>query len=69
MFTDIESSTQRWQADESRMSVELGEHDRLPARVVSDHAGTVFKHTGDGVCAVFTAASAAVDAALAAQRG
>ena len=68
MFTDIESSTQRWLADESRMSVELDAHDRLLARVVGDHVGIVFKHTGDGVCAVFTSAPSAVDAALAAQR-
>jgi predicted ATPase/class 3 adenylate cyclase len=69
MFTDIEASTQRWQADETRMSAELGDHDRLLEQVVSDHAGTVFKHTGDGVCAVFTSASAAIDAAVAAQHG
>ncbi len=67
MFTDIESSTQRWQADETQMSRELDEHDRLLARVVSDHDGVVFKHTGDGICAVFTSATSGIDAAVAAQ--
>ena len=32
------------------------------------HDGSVFKHTGDGVCAVFASPRAAVDAAMAAQR-
>jgi predicted ATPase/class 3 adenylate cyclase/DNA-binding winged helix-turn-helix (wHTH) protein len=67
MFTDIESSTQRWQADEARMSLELDDHDQLLARVIGEHQGIVFKHTGDGVCAVFTSSTAAIDAAVAAQ--
>ena len=36
--------------------------------VVEAHRGTVFKHTGDGVCAVFESARDAIDAAVAAQR-
>ncbi|MFN3257783.1 MAG: BTAD domain-containing putative transcriptional regulator [Ilumatobacter sp.] len=67
LFTDIESSTQRWQADESRMSHELERHDTLLARIITDHDGMVFRHTIDGVCAVFSSATAAVDAAVAAQ--
>ena len=35
---------------------------------VAIHAGRLFKHTGDGVCAVFASPKAAVDAAVAAQR-
>ena len=35
---------------------------------IETHDGWLFKHTGDGVCAVFASPSAAVDAAIAAQR-
>ena len=35
---------------------------------VAKQEGWLFKHTGDGVCAAFASPSAAVDAAVAAQR-
>ena len=34
----------------------------------SAHGGELFKHTGDGMCAVFASPRSAVDAAIAAQR-
>jgi DNA-binding SARP family transcriptional activator len=64
MFTDIEGSTERWQRDELAMSTALASHDLTIRSVVSEHGGSVFKHTGDGVCAVFTSATAAVSAAI-----
>ncbi len=67
MFTDIEGSTERWQHDELAMSAALANHDLTIRSVVELHDGSVFKHTGDGVCAVFTSAPAAVAAAVAAQ--
>jgi len=68
LFTDIESSTQRWHDDRDGMAVALAEHDALLTRVVEAHDGRVFKHTGDGVCAVFESAGQAVAAASEAQR-
>ena len=56
LFTDIEGSTQRWQHDDQAMSAALASHDHLIRLVVERHGGVVFKHTGDGVCAVFTSA-------------
>ena len=35
---------------------------------IETHDGWLFKHTGDGVCAVFASPRSAVDAAVAAQR-
>jgi predicted ATPase/class 3 adenylate cyclase len=67
MFTDIEGSTQRWQDDDQAMSDALAAHDHTIRSVVDRHGGIVFKHTGDGVCAVFTSAPAAVAAAVDAQ--
>jgi predicted ATPase len=49
------------------MSDALAAHDHTIRSVVDRHGGVVFKHTGDGVCAVFTSAPAAVAAAVAAQ--
>jgi predicted ATPase len=68
LFTDIEGSTQRWQADSRAMAAALAAHDELIRSEVAGHGGQVFKHTGDGMCAVFTSAPAAVRAAVAMQR-
>src|SRR6187402_2013173 len=67
LFTDIEESTRRWQQDADGMSAALAEHDRIVHDAVAAAGGTVFKHTGDGMCAVFRSAHAAVTAALTAQ--
>jgi predicted ATPase len=67
LFTDIEGSTQRWQHDHQAMSDALATHDHLIRSVVERHGGVVFKHTGDGMCAVFRSAPAAMTAAVEAQ--
>lgn len=66
-FSDVEGSTQRWQVDEAAMAAALSSHDDVMRAVVEDQGGIIFKHTGDGVCAVFSSAPHAVDAAVAAQ--
>ena len=68
MFTDIEGSTERWQRDEAAMSAALADHDRAVRAAVESNDGRVFKHTGDGICAVFTSARQAATAAVAARR-
>jgi len=68
LFTDIEGSTRRWEADADAMRAALEIHDELLRDAIADHGGEFFKHTGDGVCAVFSSSRAAVDAAMAAQR-
>ncbi|MGO4446991.1 NB-ARC domain-containing protein [Mycobacterium sp. 2YAF39] len=68
LFTDIEGSTRRWEADADAMRSALGIHDAVLRDAIQDHGGVVFKHTGDGVCAVFASPGDAVDAAVAAQR-
>ena len=67
LFTDIEGSTQRWEQAPSRMRVALAHHDRVLAEVIEGHTGVVFKHTGDGVAAVFTSPQHAANAAIAIQ--
>ena len=68
LFTDIEGSTRRWETDADAMRAALATHDALLGQTVEAHNGRLFKHTGDGVCAVFASPHSAVDAAVAAQR-
>jgi class 3 adenylate cyclase len=68
LFTDIEGSTRLWDNDESRMVEALDAHDETLRRVVEEHGGRLFKHTGDGIRAAFYSAQEAVAAAVAAQR-
>lgn len=68
LFTDLEASTRRWEAHPEAMSPALARHDALLQKAVAGHGGTVFKHTGDGFCAVFPDARAALTAAVAGQQ-
>ena len=68
LFTDVEGSTERWHRDEAAMSTALAAHDQVIRAAVESFDGWVFKHTGDGICAVFTSARKAVVAALQSQR-
>ena len=67
LFTDVEGSTRRWAADPEQMARHLARHDDVLRRAVAEHRGEVFKHTGDGICAVFGSAVDAARAAVAAQ--
>ena len=68
LFTDVEGSTRRWEADADEMQIALGAHDEALRGAIEGHGGWLFKHTGDGVCAAFASPRSAVDAAVAAQR-
>ncbi len=68
LFTDIEGSTRRWEADADGMRTALAAHDEVLRRAIEAHGGWLFKHTGDGVCAAFASPRSAVDAAVSAQR-
>jgi predicted ATPase len=68
LFTDIEGSTRRWEADQDAMRVALEAHNQVLRETVEAHDGKVFNYTGDGMCAVFSSPRSAVDAAVAAQR-
>ena len=68
LFTDVEGSTRRWEADAQAMRAALAAHDEVLHKAIEAHGGWLFKHTGDGVCAAFASPRSAVDAAVAAQR-
>ncbi len=67
LFTDVEGSTRRWEADAEGMRAALATHDEVLRGAIEGHGGWLFKHTGDGVCAAFASPRSAVDAAVAAQ--
>jgi class 3 adenylate cyclase len=67
LFTDVEGSTRRWEADADEMRIALAAHDEVLRGAIEGHGGWLFKHTGDGVCAAFASPRSAADAAVAAQ--
>jgi predicted ATPase len=67
LFTDIEGSTRRWEANPDAMRAALEAHNQVLRDAVDAHDGRVFNYTGDGMCAVFDSPRSAVDAAIAAQ--
>lgn len=68
LFTDIEGSTRRWESDADAMRVALACHDKVLRSAIEAHDGYVFSHSGDGLAAAFASPSAAVEAAVDAQR-
>ena len=68
LFTDIEGSTPRWEHDAHDMGIALEFHDQVLTEVISSHGGRVFKHTGDGMGAVFVSPTHAASAAVEIQR-
>lgn len=68
LFTDIEGSTQRWEAHRAEMARAVARHDKLVHAAVAKHGGFVFKTVGDAFCVGFSRPEDAVAAALDAQR-
>jgi predicted ATPase/class 3 adenylate cyclase len=69
LVSDIEGSTRLWEGDEPGMRRALARHDDVLRAAVQVLGGHVFKHTGDGMMAVFADAGQAIAAAVQAQRG
>jgi predicted ATPase/class 3 adenylate cyclase len=67
LFSDIESSTRRWEKDSDGMAADLAVHDQLLRRAVESVGGEVFSHTGDGMVAAFVQPGAALQAAVVGQ--
>jgi predicted ATPase/class 3 adenylate cyclase len=68
LFTDVEGSTRRWEADAEAMRAALAAHDAVLRSAIEARGGWLFKHTGDGICAAFSSPRSAIDAAVAAQQ-
>jgi len=68
LFTDVEGSTRRWEADAQAMRAALVVHDKVLRTAIEAYDGFVFSHTGDGFVAAFASPMSAVNAAIDAQR-
>ncbi len=68
LFSDIEGSTARWDADSEAMTPALARHDALVRRMLEIHGAHIFKTLGDAFCAAFATPGDAIAAALDAQR-
>lgn len=64
VFTDIEGSSSRWERDGGTMRDALAQHDLALREAIEGCGGSIVKHTGDGVMAVFAEAVAAIVAAV-----
>ena len=51
LFTEVEGSTRRWEADADEMRAALAVHDEVLRNAIEAHDGFLFSHTGDGVAA------------------
>ena len=68
LITDIEGSTQRWEAWPEAMRVAMARHDHLVREALLRASGHVFRTAGDAFYAAFVSPSDAIAAALAAQQ-
>jgi predicted ATPase/class 3 adenylate cyclase len=68
LFTDIEGSTQLWEAAPGAMRAALARHDEIVRGSIEAHGGYVFSTGGDGLGAAFARAGDALGAAVDAQR-
>ena len=68
LFTDIEGSTERWEASPARMAAAVARHDEILDACIAAYGGVIQDRAGDGVFALFPEGNA-VACALAIQRG
>ncbi len=67
LFSDVVGSTRRWEREPGAMAKAMARHDDLMAGLIRARSGLLVKSTGDGVMAVFGAATDAVRTAVEAQ--
>jgi class 3 adenylate cyclase len=63
LFTDMEGSTRRWEADVDAMRSALLAHDEVLRTAIEMYDGFLFSQTGDGVVAAFASPTSAANAA------
>jgi predicted ATPase/class 3 adenylate cyclase len=68
LFWDLEGSTRAWEADADRTGAIVVAWEAMGRQVVAENGGDLFKLVGDGGCAAFESAGAAVHAAVSMQR-
>ena len=67
LFTDVEQSTQLWEARPDEMANAMARHDQIVRVVMAAHRGHVFSTSGDGFAVAFWTPQEAVASAVEAQ--
>src|ERR1700677_3223127 len=67
LFTDIERSSELWEAHPQAMGPALEQHDDMLRAIFTQNRGNVFKTIGDAFCVAFELASDALIAAVSAE--
>lgn len=67
VFTDIAGSSSIWEHHPEAMPAAIAVHDSIVRRGVDENGGEIFSASGDGFCAAFLDARAAVNCAVAVQ--
>lgn len=68
LFTDLEDSTRLWEEYPTEMKTALARHDVILTSHVKNGNGKIVKTTGDGVHAVFSSPTDAIEVVVAAQQ-
>jgi len=68
VFWDLVGSTRGWEQDRTVMAAAVEAMEQVTDLEIRRHGGELFKLTGDGGCAAFESAGAAIDAAIDMQR-
>jgi predicted ATPase/class 3 adenylate cyclase len=69
LFSDIQGSTPLWESMPEAMGASLSQHNRIMSAAIEAYGGVWYKSVGDEIQAAFTEPLAALQAALAGQRG
>src|SRR5256885_17167551 len=64
LYTDIESSTRRWEQHPEAMRAAVERHDAIMRESIERNGGSVFRTMGDAFCASFSLATGALATAL-----
>jgi predicted ATPase/class 3 adenylate cyclase len=64
LFTDIEGSTRRWDADRESMARAVEQHDEILKGVIGTHGGRIFATGGDGFAVAFARPEDGLGAAI-----
>jgi class 3 adenylate cyclase len=67
LFTDVESSTRKWEEHQAAMRDAMATHDALVRTAIESLGGAVFTTAGDSFCAAFASPRSALEAAIRAQ--
>ena len=67
LFTDVESSTRKWEEHQVAMQGAMARHDELVRNAIESAGGSVFTTAGDSFCAAFASCESVLEGVITAQ--